>query len=480
MDVKNVTFEDNGNTADAFQGAGITAYFDPGSSGLSVDSSQFVSNIVTQNGNNIRSGGGAIYLLGNELTEMPINITNTIFSENTASDDPRTAGGAILALGSFGMNIDNCEFTNNTAVGEGGAIDVVVDEFSRDTTDGVITVTPEVFSGEIKNSRFFDNSSSSQGGAIATQRAVFDLSNSVFINNNAFGASGGAIIFNGNAPALDGENDDNVVEVGSFVLEATIVHNTFVNNLRNDDAFGDDIALFQPGDINDTDSNSLKLILLNNAFINNTSRTSIEIEPDMDNPDFGFVGVGDLFVESLGGNFYNAETFPDFTLDPSDIVNENVTAEEVFVDFDDNAGEGRNTDLVITDPLEDNPLINNGVTNALVPEMDLRGNPRGDAPDIGAFEAEQGAVSTGEPIENSGLDITFFPNPTQDILNVRNDEASVEQFTLIVADQNGRILKANRFNGTNNRIDFTNVPAGVYNLQVVVSGKIYSKQIVKQ
>jgi hypothetical protein len=112
--------------------------------------------------------------------------------------------------------------------------------------------------------------------------------------------------------------------------------------------------------------------------------------------------------------------------------------------------------------------------------MDVRGNPRGDAPDIGAHEAEQGAVSTGEPIENSGLDITFFPNPTQDILNVRNDETNIEQFTLIVADQNGRILKANRFNGTNNRIDFTNVPAGVYNLQVVVNGKIYSKQIIKQ
>ena len=61
-----------------------------------------------------------------------------------------------------------------------------------------------------------------------------------------------------------------------------------------------------------------------------------------------------------------------------------------------------------------------------------------------------------------------------------NDETTIEQFTLIVADQTGRILKANRFNGTNNRIDFTNVPAGVYNLQVVVNGKIYSKQIVKQ
>jgi hypothetical protein len=478
MDMNNVTFEDNGNSTDAFQGAGIAIYFDPGSTGMTVDSSDFVNNTVTQNGNNIRSGGAAIYALGNDFSEMPLNITNSSFGGNAAADG--TSGGAILALGSFGLNIDNCDFLDNTAGGEGGAIDIVVDEFSRDTTNEVITVTAELFSGSISNSRFFNSVAESQGGAIATQGSVVDLTNCVFVNNVANVNSGGAIIFNGNGPLLDGDENDNVREVGSFVLDANLVNNTFSLNSRGDDAFGDDIAFFQPGDINDTDSNSMKIVLLNNAFINNTERVSVEAEPGADNADFGFVAVGDLFVESLGGNFYNAEISTDLTLETTDILNEDIDATEVFVDVEDDAGEGPNTDLVITDPLTDNPLINAGVTNALVPATDVRGNPRGDAPDIGAYEAEQGAVSTGEPIENSGLDITFYPNPTQDILNVRNDETTIEQFTLIVADQTGRILKANRFNGTNNRIDFTNVPAGVYNLQVVVNGKIYSKQIVKQ
>ncbi|TXF90636.1 T9SS type A sorting domain-containing protein [Neolewinella aurantiaca] len=485
MDIVNTTFEDNGNSTDAFQGAGVAIYMDPGSTGFSVDSSEFIGNTVTQNGDNIRSGGAAIYALGNELSEMPFVVTNSTFSSNAAADG--TTGGAILALGSFGFNVDNSDFIDNTAGGEGGAINVIVDEFSRDTTDGVITVTPEVFAGTINSSRFFNSVAGTQGGAIATQGSVMDISNSVFVNNLATGSdpdagkSGGAIIFNGNGPSLDGDNNDNVRENGSFVLDANFIHNTFaINSYIEDEGFGDDLALFQPGDINDTDSNSMKIVLLNNAFIGNTERPSIEIEPGADNAEFGFVAVGDVFVESLGGNFYNAEISPDFELNASDIVNEDVEATDVFVDIEDDAGEGPNADLVITDPLSDNPLINGGVTNALVPDTDVRGNPRGDFPDIGAYEADQGAVSTAEPIENSGLDITFFPNPTQDILNVRNDETTIEQFTLVVADQTGRILKANRFSGSNNRVDFTNVPAGVYNLQVVVGGKIYSKQIVKQ
>ena len=476
VDVNNVTFEDNGNSIDAFQGAGLVAYFDPGSTGLTVDSSEFVNNTVTQNGDNIRSGGAAIYLLGNELTEMPVDITNSTFSGNAAADG--TTGGAILALGSFGMDIDNCDFIDNTAGADGGAINILAGEFSRDTVDEVISIIYDMFAGNISNSNFFNSISGTQGGAIATQQSMFNLTNNVFVNNIADAASGGAIIFNGNAPGFDDEAGA-AIEIGSVILDANIVHNTFALNVRNDDAFGDDIALFQPGDTNDADSNSMKIVLLNNAFINNTERPSVEAEPGDDAPD-GFVAVGNLIVESLGGNFYNAETDPLFTNNDADILNEDIGATEVFVDVEDDAGEGPNTDLVITDPLEDNPLVNNGVTNALVPATDLRGNPRGVAPDIGAFEAEQLPTSVGEPIENSGLDITFFPNPTQDVLNVRNDETSVERFTLIVADQTGRILKANRFSGVNNRVDFTNVPAGVYNLQVVVSGKIYSKQIVKQ
>lgn len=477
LDVKNVTFAENGNSTDAYQGAGITIYFDPGSAGMTIDSSEFFDNTVSVNPNNIRSGGAALYLLGQDQLEAPVSITNTTFAGNAAANDTGTSGGAILSSSAINLSIDNSDFLDNSASGEGGAISIITGEFSRDTLDDVVTVINETFSGSITNSRFFNSIAETQGGAISTQQAAVDLINCVFVNNIANTASGGAIIFNGNAPLQEVSGE--IREVGSAVLDANLVNNTFSGNSSNVDAFGDDIAIFQPGDENDADSNSIKLVLLNNAFFNPVGRASIEFEPGDDTVD-GFVAIGNAFVESLGGNFYNTESDPTITLAATDITNEDIDATDIFVDIEDDAGEGPNADLVITDPLTDNPLINSGVVNALLPEMDVRGNPRGDFPDIGAYEAEQGAVSTGEPIENSGLDFTFFPNPTQDMLNIRNDEASIEQFTLIVADQNGRILKANRFSGTNSRVDFTNVPAGVYNLQIVVSGKIYSKQIVKQ
>lgn len=487
LDLKNVTFENNGNSANSFRGAGIVAYFAPGSPGITMDSCAFINNSVGQNPNFIRSGGAAMYLLSEDDTEYPVSITNSTFRGNSASgstpgDDIFASAGAIFISGPLDLTIDNCDFTDNTTGGDGGAIHIISGELSRDTTDGVVSVINETFSGNISNSRFFNSTAGNQGGAIATRQVMFDLTNCVFVNNVATNAGGGAISFNGNVPVYD-DFEETFLEIGSLVLDATLVNNTFALNRCNESAFGDDISLFQPGDTNDPDSNSMQLILLNNAFLNANGRPGIEVEPGNDEPD-NFVPVGDLFVQSLGGNFYNTGIDPLFTLNSTDINNteidevSEITA--LFVDLEGNDGAGPNADLVVTDPLTDNPLINNGTTNALVPATDVRGNPRGDFPDIGAYEADQDVVSTGDPLENSGLDITFFPNPTQGILNVRNDETSIDRFTLIVADQNGRILKANRFNGSNNHVDFTNLPAGVYNLQVVVNGKVYSKQIVKQ
>ena len=486
LDVTNVTFEDNGNGTDAFQGAGIAIYFNPGSAGMTIDSSTFTNNVVVQNEQNIRSGGPAVFLLSFTEEEIPVSITNSTFSAN-ASSGTTGAGqvvataGALLSSGPMDLSIDQCDFFDNSTEGDGGAINVILGEVSRDTTNNIVTVVNQTFSGSISNSRFVNSSAMNQGGAISTQKAVFDVANCVFVNNSANNAGGGAISFNGNAPFQ--EDSGALREVGSVVLDANLVHNTFALNSSNEGAFGNDIALFQPGDTNDPDTNSLKVVLLNNAFLNTNGRPAIQAEPGANQP-AGFIEVGDLFVESLGGNFYNSEYDSLLVLNAADSIDVSIgqfaEISALFADLEDNTGEGPNTDLVITDPLTDNPLINNGVANALVPAVDFRGNPRGVAPDVGAYEADQEAVSTGEPLENSGLDITFFPNPTQGFLNVRNDEPSIGRFTLIVADQNGRILNAGRLSGTNNRVDFTNVPAGVYNLQVVANGKIYSKQIVKQ
>lgn len=480
LDLKNVTFAENGNSVDAFQGAGVVAYFDDNSAGLTIDSSMFSENTVADFGT-ITSGGAAIYAIGGDAKSIPMIIKNTMFLQNGATEG--RSGGALYLIGGFATSIEGCDFIDNNAGGDAGAINISVGEATRDTVDGEIILTYQPFSGAVTDSKFINSISGNQGGAISTQRAGLDFTNCVFANNAVAGdGSGGAIIFNGNAPGIDGNGD--VVEIGAVNIDATFVNNTFVDNFKGgaDFAVGDHIAIFQPGDTNDPDSNSMKLVLTNNAFLLTSGAPAIEVELGASEPD-GFVPVGNVFFESLGGNLFTGENGPEVDLgDNGDIFNEDIAdIEALFVDILNDNDMGVNADLAILgDQGAENPLINNGVVNALTPVTDIVGNPRGDAPDIGAYEADQGAVSTDQPVEASGLALTFYPNPTLDVLNIQNDDPTITTINVVVSDQAGRILKAARFNGSNNRLDLSAMPVGIYNLQLYVNGNVYSKQIVKQ
>jgi hypothetical protein len=336
----------------------------------------------------------------------------------------------------------------------------------------------------ISNSTFIDQNAGTQGGAISTSSVVTDIINCVFINNTlgTDGASGGAVIFNGVRPALDATNPTGFLPLGSVNLEATLAHNTFVDNLKgpSDGAVGDNIALYQPGEIGLLDSISMKVTMLNNVFFSSTNEPSLEAESDAESTR----PIGNLFLESLGGNFFNGEIGVDFdgVLLATDIVDETISDPELlFVDPFDDADMGRNLDLLIGDMMgADNPLIDGGVDNALSPDTDINGFLRGITPDIGAYEADWRLTSVNQPIENSSLQLEFFPNPTANVLNIRNTDATITTFQVLVSDMTGRVITGATFNGNVNSLDMTRMPAGVYNLQLIVNGNVYSKQVVKQ
>ncbi len=483
VDLKNCDFTDNGDTEIAYRGV-ITAFFGENAAGIKIDSSSFTGNAVTSLAGAF-SGGAAIWAVGGAATSVPMEISNSLFMDNAAADEQ--SGGALLLLSGFATKINNTEFVGNSADGDGGAISVTIFEATRDTMEnGQIDVTYDNWSGEINNSKFINSIAGGQGGAISTQRAGFDMTNNVFVGNSigVDGFSGGAFIFNGNAPSID---DDGVeVVLGDVAINSVLAHNTFVDNFKGTDenAVGDNIALFMPGDTDNGDSNSMVITLINNAFLLGSGNPSIEVELGQEVPDLGFVPIGNLTVTSLGGNFFNTENGPNipvFDASTNDIFNDNADYESFFVDLLDDNDMGVNVDLAILgDQGADNPLINSGVTNDLVPATDLRGNPRGDAPDIGAYEAEWGLVDTDQPVDNSGLALSFYPNPTKDVLNIENADATITNFHVLVSDQMGRVLKAAKFNGSVNRLDLSTMPAGVYNLRLYVNGNVYSKQIVKQ
>jgi len=477
--LRNSKFIENGNSTDSYRGA-FTGFIE-GGKGIVVDSCEFSENIIGDNASFL-SAGGAIYLFGASTEALPLTITNTDFQNNATLDG--SGGGAIFLVRGFDVDIDNCNFLGNSAAGDGGAFGYTMFSVSQDTVGEDITVNYPPYSVDVTNSSFISNLSQTQGGAVSTQRVGMNFTNSVFVSNaiGDGGNSGGAIIFNGNSPIEDAAT--NLLTEDDVQLEATLIHNTFLNNTKGmgDAAVGSNIAVFQPGTTTEADSNSAKLTLLNNAFFSGDGSASIEVEVAGANVPPTITQVGKVSFSSLGGNVFNSLNGPDVVLeDGLDVIDENLpNAEALFVDPTALTGDFADVRLLITDPVSDNPLINTAVVSELVPAFDREGNPRGEAPDVGAYEADQSAVSTDTPVAQSGLQISFFPNPTRDVLNIRNEDPTISRFTVLIADQQGRTLDARQFSGTNNALDLNALPVGIYNLRLLVNGRIYGQQVVKQ
>ncbi|MEM9526602.1 MAG: T9SS type A sorting domain-containing protein [Bacteroidota bacterium] len=487
--IRTSTFDGNGGMS-TYQGGAFAIYQEgDGTNGIVIDSCTFANNSVTEDPNNILSGGAGMYLLGQDVVAKPLSITNSTFTTNATNEG--TSAGGVYIVGAFDASVDNNVFDSNTADGDGGAIATSNAVERRDTVNDVITVVFPEFDLSMSGNLFYANFAQNQGGAISTQGSVSDLINNSFVQNSVANNGGGAIIFNGNAPNFSTTGVQS--EAGEKQLTANVIHNTFIDNEKgaSDVAVGDHIAFFQPGETVLMEDNSMTIQLLNNAFVSTLSDGDLlEIEPGTGEladgtPLVGYVPVGDLTVISLGGNLFDGNAL-DAGLDlmnADDITTVSIEDEDalatLFVDaFADN-GDLPDLNLFVPADLTENPMISGGVTNDLVPATGQGGNPRGDAPDIGSFEADQAATSV-RPVEESGLKMSFYPNPTADVMIIENNDASITRFQVIVADQAGRILAGKQFTGTNSRLDLTGVPSGIYNLQLLINGNVYSKQIVKQ
>lgn len=478
--IENVVFDGNGSTtAGAFRGGAFAALHGEAST-ISLDNVTFTNNSVTQE-SGIVSGGGAMYM--NCLTSAPgtLSVTNSTIEANTAADD--ADGGALYTIDGIDGVFDNVDFFSNSASDGGAIATFLFTEF--DTIEGVPVYTYPDYNLDVMNSIFVTNIAGSQGGAISTQRTGVNLLNTVFANNEVGtdGASGGAMILNGNSPVTDAEGTYEYAVKAD--ITSTIVHSSFYNN-RNGGGEGDvgsHIAIFQPQNPFSDTSVSIALTMQNNVFFNDDEDAeSLAFEPATAEAATAF---GDITVNSLGGNFFNTENGPEATAalgsNPDDMMLASDTnPEALFVDPNEDQADFPDLTPALTGEFgADNPLINSGTTGDLVPATGLDGNPRGDLPDIGAFELEWGLTDV-ETVEESGLDMAFFPNPTVNFVNIQNNDPAISQYTVLLTDNAGRVLRVERFNEATSRLNLTNVPTGVYNLQLLINGKQYSKQIVKQ
>lgn len=482
FNVRGSDFSNNGNgtVATINRGAGLWVELYGGNQpdALLVDSCTFNNNVIT--GDDFISGGAAIYMTGDTTTSPSVRIANSSFTNNAAND----ADGAILVLNGMDVEIVNSDFFANTSTGSGGAINVLQLPNPGDTIDNVPTFFyPEgnLPSLKIERSLFVNNTAGVQGGAINLTTGQLDMRNSIMIGNavaNGSG-SGGGIIINGSS-------------IPNGVLDNYLINNTFYNNIdggreettQNDTIIpgsaGNAIALFQPGGT-DPAMNSLTLTIQNNAFfLDALAEESIGLElnrGDVNDP----TGFGEINVVSNGGNFFSSELSGDLTFVTSeDVVDTEVDIEDVFYDPLESSLSTQYPDVNLIGTAETNPLVDGGTTGELVPEVDFYNRERDDMPDIGAIELDANYTSVAEPIAQSGLALKFFPNPTVDVVNIVNEDPDVRNFTVLVSDMQGRYVAGRQFAGTVNVLDVSGLPKGVYNLMLLINGKAYSQQVMKQ
>lgn len=478
VNVSNSTFDRNGRATvagNAFRGGGI-AFLHGENSVMVVDSCVFTGNAITQEAG-IVSGGGAMWTTALDDVGGNLTVSNTDMFENIAEDD--ADGGAVYFIDGITATFDNIDVAFNTAQNGGGFTSFLFE--IPDTVDNVPLVSLPAFDVEVTNAMFRNNSAGAQGGAITTFNSLMSFTNTTFALNavGSDGAGGGAIIFNGAGPNIDGNND--FENASPAELSANIVNCTFFGNTDSqaDGAVGNAIAIFQPQNPFSDDVQSITLTLQNNAFFQEADdQPAIELEPASEDPATAF---GDVTINSLGGNFFNVENGENIDLgDNGDVIDTDVVdAELLFEDPFENESEFPLLRPNLTDPESDNPLIDAGTTGDLVPATGIAGNPRGETPDIGAYELDWGLTDV-QTVAESGLDVDFFPNPTVDVVNIRSNDRSIRDYTVILTDANGRTLRSQRFNGTVNALNLTDVPTGVYTVQLVVNGNVYSQQVVKQ
>ncbi len=80
--------------------------------------------------------------------------------------------------------------------------------------------------------------------------------------------------------------------------------------------------------------------------------------------------------------------------------------------------------------------------------------------------------------EELAANISIYPNPSSDLLFIQLEDQGFTQINLF--DMSGRVVKMSTSNNQNVSLNIHELPAGVYNLNIVKNGKQITRQIVKQ
>ncbi len=435
---------------------------------------------------NLAGFGGGVEIEGWD-DSMHIEIVNSNFIENIAEQ-----GGGVSLSFSDGAVVD-CEFKGNefrnNVVSAGGGLlveiynnssplhylmdDCLIIDNTAEAGGGLLVQSftlPGGIIGSISNSSFFNNHGSGTAGAIYSYQGDLSIEDSYFKSNSTAGTldsfyqSGGAITVRG----LGNLNlNRNIFEGNTSLTEgsALSVNIDGTSSIIN--------TLFHHQEGNSTIYNAGNMGLRNITMVENEgglflqTASSTEIQNSIfDNQGDNLEWIGKAAFISKGGNI------------SSDATMENLLT-----------GHGSYTDLNDTNPLlgpdfvpvSGSPAIDLGNVEGIKNEFDLAGNARvqGGAIDAGSFESFLSA--THDAVWNAPQ-LSIYPNPVKDVLNVKINVEWTGEVKLMVYNQAGqKVHQANIIKKNANEIlqsDIHNMVPGEYFLLVRANNETYATNLV--
>ncbi len=341
-------------------------------------------------------------------------------------------GGAVLSLGLNAHYLfENCFFGDNLCYREGGAVHNALASISMfkycsfkkngsNEDGGALGVAHDSTTVYAENSTFIENQAAGDGGAIISNggSCILSLINCRLDSNQAVAGFGGAIFIvetgNDNISSLTLNNsmfgfNSSTIQAGAVNIVDTDTHITsclFYENTCADQGVGGALA------IKATDEDTMEATIINTTFVNNhgffadgiaqeTQSINAALTTKIQNCIFRNQGFSNYVIEagtpvllSNGGNMSDDESMVDVFI-PKDLNN----TSPVFYDE-------TNFDFSLT---PNSPGIDAGILQG-APEFDILGNPRVNAPDMGAYENQFPVAIKETNFQHDGT-LVISPNP---------------------------------------------------------------------
>jgi predicted outer membrane repeat protein len=402
---------------------------------ITVTNSIFEDNIADlglngPGGGGFRGGGMNIDFLS-ELTGANVNLHNNVFNNNFTAGH---GAGLSITHGSSNSNnvqlmVSECQFESNQAEGSGGGF-----FYLNSGGDGEL---------KLDQCAFFENTALDEGGAVLIEPHTPNISVQIdachFMGNDAVAAS---------AISLKPESSTNL-GLENITMEVS-------NSLFTDHAGASLIQVER-----------MPLQLLNCTLADNQATTGLLAAAQancwLQNNIFAGTAednikiIEDGVVGSWGGNLMN-----DFSFANNAVVEDYLGEDPEF--------ETGTYQLTI-----DSKGIDGGILPDEPATYDFLGNPRiqGGCIDIGAFESpydsgNECATLTTDAKEEVIFDgeYTFYPNPTQDFLNVEGKDDLRTGAILEIVHANGQVLHQQILEQSTSRIPVHSLPAGIYTARI--------------